>query len=97
MHSDLIEYSAKNNIAALFNTERRLLGVVQWATTGTVANFKARATLNPAPYRVVAANGLPDSIFIHDPFVDRMMEYTIEFVVQVYVLRLVYISSTNIS
>ncbi|KAK0442626.1 hypothetical protein EV421DRAFT_1736139 [Armillaria borealis] len=79
---DLIDYGAKNNIAALFSNKCRLLGVVSWATTGTVANFKARASLHPAPYRAVGTNGLPDSIFVHDTFVDSVVEYTIDFVVQ---------------
>ncbi|PBK66575.1 hypothetical protein ARMSODRAFT_977483 [Armillaria solidipes] len=79
---DLIEYRAKNNIAALFSNERCLLGVMSWATTGTVANFKARASLHPAPYRALGTNGLPDSIFVHDTFVDSVVEYTIDFVVQ---------------
>ncbi|SJL14184.1 uncharacterized protein ARMOST_17639 [Armillaria ostoyae] len=79
---DLIEYGTKNNIAALFSNEHRLLGVVTWATTGTVANFKPRVSLHPVPYRALGANGLPDSIFIHDTFVDSVVEWTIDFVVQ---------------
>ncbi|KAK0506570.1 hypothetical protein EDD18DRAFT_1342961 [Armillaria luteobubalina] len=30
---DLIDLGAKNNVAALFSPQRRLLGVVSWATT----------------------------------------------------------------
>ncbi|KAK0439626.1 hypothetical protein EV421DRAFT_1737788 [Armillaria borealis] len=79
---DLIDYGAKNNITALFSNEHCLLGVVSWATTGTVTNFKACASLHPAPYRDVGTNGLPDSIFVYDTFVDIVVEYTIDFVVQ---------------
>ncbi|KAK0477483.1 hypothetical protein EDD18DRAFT_1114701 [Armillaria luteobubalina] len=80
---DLIDLSAKNNVAALFSPQRRLLGVISWATTGTVTTFKTHASLlHPAPYRVVGTNGLPDSLFIHDPFMDAEMSLPMGFVVQ---------------
>ncbi|SJL14663.1 uncharacterized protein ARMOST_18128 [Armillaria ostoyae] len=70
-------------MAALFNNRRRLLGVVYWATTGTVASFKSRASIHPAPYRVDGTNGAPDSIFVVETIgADLEMEYTMTFVVQ---------------
>ncbi|KAK0474601.1 hypothetical protein IW261DRAFT_1422891 [Armillaria novae-zelandiae] len=47
---DLIDHGAKNNVAALFSVKQHLLGVVSWATTGTVATFTGHASLHPAPY-----------------------------------------------
>ncbi|PBK83346.1 hypothetical protein ARMGADRAFT_1037961 [Armillaria gallica] len=79
---DLIDYGAKNNIPALFSNEHCLLGAVTWVTMGTVANFKVCMSLHPASYRAVGTNGLPDSIFIHDTFIDSVFEYTIDFIVQ---------------
>ncbi|KAK0490173.1 hypothetical protein EDD18DRAFT_1109721 [Armillaria luteobubalina] len=80
---DLINLGAKNNVAALFSPQRHLLGVVSWATMGTVMTFKARVSLlHPTPYRVVGTNGLPDSLFIHDPFMDAEMSLPMGFVVQ---------------
>ncbi|KAK0496683.1 hypothetical protein EDD18DRAFT_1105043 [Armillaria luteobubalina] len=93
--SDLIDLGAKNNVAALFSTERRLLGVVSWATTGTVATFKTRASLHLAPYRVVGINGATDSLVVHDPFMDAAIELPIGFVVQLYVWRLAVGNSTD--
>ncbi|KAK0464871.1 hypothetical protein IW261DRAFT_1423690 [Armillaria novae-zelandiae] len=79
---DLIDHGAKNNVAALFSVEQHLLGVVSWATTGTVATFTGHASLHPTPYRVVGTNGSPNSIFIHDPFMDAVVESIMGFVVQ---------------
>ncbi|KAK0477476.1 hypothetical protein EDD18DRAFT_1114694 [Armillaria luteobubalina] len=80
---DLIDLSAKNNVAALFSPQRRLLGVVSWATTGTVATFKTHASLlHPAPYRVVGINGATDSLIVHDPFMDAAIDLPMGFIVQ---------------
>ncbi|KAK0219125.1 hypothetical protein IW262DRAFT_1298210 [Armillaria fumosa] len=76
---DLIDLGAKNNVVALFSTKRRLLGVVSWATMGTVMTFKACMSLHPAPYRVAGTNGSPNSIFVHDPFMDAVVESMIGF------------------
>ncbi len=83
-------------MAALFNNRRRLLGVVYWASTATVASFKSRARINPAPYRVAGTYGTPDSIFVVETIGgDLEMEYRMTFVVQLYVLLDVYIDFTN--
>ncbi|KAK0489978.1 hypothetical protein EDD18DRAFT_1109849 [Armillaria luteobubalina] len=80
---DLIDLGAKNNVAALFSIERRLLGVVSWATTGTVATFKTCMTLlHPAPYQVTGTNGTPDSLFVHDPFMNTEIALPMGLVVQ---------------
>ncbi|KAK0499189.1 hypothetical protein EDD18DRAFT_1350612 [Armillaria luteobubalina] len=83
---DLIDLGAKNNVTALFSVEQRLLGVVSWATTGTVATFKTRAILlHPAPYRVAGTNGTPDSLFVHDLFMNTEIALPMGFVVQLLV------------
>ncbi|KAK0496127.1 hypothetical protein EDD18DRAFT_1106007 [Armillaria luteobubalina] len=74
---DLIDLSAKNNVTALFSPQRHLLGVVSWATMGTVVTFKTHASLHLAPYRVIGINRAMDSLIIHDPFMDTAIELPI--------------------
>ncbi|KAK0490163.1 hypothetical protein EDD18DRAFT_1416824 [Armillaria luteobubalina] len=74
---DLINLGAKNNVAALFSPQRHLLGVVSWATTGTVMTFKTRASLHLAPYHVIGINGAMDSLVVHNPFMDAAIELLI--------------------
>ncbi|PBK83627.1 hypothetical protein ARMGADRAFT_1037793 [Armillaria gallica] len=47
---DLYDYGTKDNITALFNTDRRLLGIINWATMGMVAVFKSCPSIHRAPY-----------------------------------------------
>ncbi|KAK0496037.1 hypothetical protein EDD18DRAFT_1353653 [Armillaria luteobubalina] len=100
---DLINLSAKNNVAALFSVKWRLLGVVSWATMGMVMTFKTCMTLlHPTPYQVARTNRIPDSLFIHDPFMNTEIALPVGFVAGVvtslqwkeisYVMRVPYLS-----
>ncbi|KAK0430516.1 hypothetical protein EV421DRAFT_1912833 [Armillaria borealis] len=80
---DLIDYRRKEQYRLPYSATNAVYWELcpgrrreQWRTS------KRSASLHPAPYRAVGTNGLPDSIFVHDTFVDSVVEYTIDFVVQ---------------